>query len=175
MPLLLILPVCIIVYLFSLLLCHLDCSDISRGRMSHWISTLIVWQMRCLIRVLWLAPHSFIPYKTVVSSALLSVQAELPWSFLPWWCIDAFLEYLTAYWCLPMQHEYTYQDLSSAIAWNICPAYPRLGGGASKLYSWWNQEQMWSLPLTSVYYQGQECVVLYLHSPIIRLHGLVLS
>jgi hypothetical protein len=32
----------------------------------------------------------------------------------------------------------------------------------------------WSWPLTSIQYRGQECVELYLHSPIC-LHGVVLS
>jgi hypothetical protein len=32
----------------------------------------------------------------------------------------------------------------------------------------------WSWPLTSIYCRGQECVELYLHSPI-SLHGVVLS
>jgi hypothetical protein len=32
----------------------------------------------------------------------------------------------------------------------------------------------WSWPLTSTWWRGQECVELYLHSPI-RLHGVVLS
>jgi hypothetical protein len=51
------------------------------------------------------------------------------------------------------------------------PSYPMCTRGS---YPGRKAAGAWSWPLTSIWCRGQECVELYLHSPI-RLHGVVLS